>query len=147
MTEQVMDYVHNYFDAGQPKYRGKFTVVGGVISYEDGDMGIQFGQYYKIVGSVFNDGVWQWGSNELKDETFTGEVWLMAVPPKFIALVNDINGWVNKYGKVVDSPYSSENFGGYSYTKAQSGSSNGGNPNFSWQAAFRTRLNAWRKIS
>lgn len=147
MIEQVMDYVHNYFDVNKPKYTGEFTILGGVMSYKGGTMGIQDGQYYKVIGSVFNDGVWKHGEEELKDEEFTGEVWLMAVPPAFIRLVGEIDEWVGKYGEAVNSPYSSESFGGYSYTKAQGGSSNGGsNPNFSWQSAFGSRLNAWRKI-
>lgn len=149
MLEQVLNYIHNYFDTNQPKYYGDFSVVDGVISSSDcGDMGLQNGQYFRVIGSVFNDGIWQYGSQELKDETFKGEVWLMAVPPSVIGIVNEIQDWLAKYGNVVDSPYSSESFGGYSYNKAQGLSAgDGGGSASSWQVVFGSRLNAWRKIS
>ena len=48
-----------------------------------------------------------------------------------------------KYGEKSLSPYQSESFGGYSYTKASA--SNG--DQVDWKTVFRSRLNRWRKIS
>lgn len=76
----------------------------------------------------------------------------MAVPPTVIALSEEIQGWRNKYDGV-DSvnmgPYSSESFGGYSYSRggsSGSGSGNRGNGAPTWQSMFANDLNRWRKI-
>lgn len=124
---------------------GEFTISEGKISLSDF---LQEGQYYRIIGSVFNDGVHVYGDSDLKDEKpFEGAVWSMAVPPEVLSLLNDINSWLSKYGEVVSSPYSSESFGGYSYTKAvgnSSGNSNGSGNDY--RSMFASRLNKWRKV-
>jgi hypothetical protein len=63
------------------------------------------------------------------------------VPPTLIALAADIEEYEKKAKETV-SPYNSESFGGYSYTKATDSS---GTP-ISWEKAFAKRLNKWRKI-
>lgn len=142
MLEQVLDYIHNYFV--KEVYRGKFKIESGSITLDF----LQTDQYFKIVGSVFNDGVHKYPVSDLHDEEFTGEVWAMSVPPAVIDIVKEVEDWVNKYGDVMDSPYASESFGGYTYTKAQGYKSNaGGGMLSSWQATFGSRLNHWRKIS
>jgi hypothetical protein len=65
----------------------------------------------------------------------------MAVPPGFIALAAEIEEY-NRSDAGKASPYTSESFGGYSYTKA---TNSDGSP-VSWQKVFAKRLNAWRKI-
>ena len=143
MIEQILDYIHNYFE--KEIRRGVFTIAGGrpVVSF------IQSDQYFRIVGSVFNDGVYKLSNDmTLKDETFEGEIWAMAVPPAVIALSSEIEEWVDKYGDSANSPYQSESFGGYSYTKkSPSGNANDGNDASDWRSVFRSRLNHWRKIS
>jgi hypothetical protein len=84
---------------------------------------------------------------ELKDEVFEGSLWLMAIPQAFLDLVEEIDAWQKKNGAVDSaamSPFNSESFGGYSYSKGV-GSSGGGLAT-TWQAAYAARLNAWRKI-
>ena len=141
MLEEIMDFIHNYFD--YQRKRGEFTVSSGNL---DCDF-LQNGQYFKIVGSIFNDGVWQYPATEMKDETFCGEVWLLAVPPRLSSLATDIQAWVSTNAEVLASPYTSESFGGYSYTKA-SGSANGENGGaYSWRDVFASQLNQWRKLA
>lgn len=141
MVEQILDYIHNYFI--KDVHKGKFTIEGGQLALDD----IRENQYYKIIGSIFNDGVHQRVSTDvLEDEVFEGEVWTMAVPKALIALDAEIEDWLTKYGDRSNSPFASESFGGYSYTKS-SGSSNNGSPSTSWQSVFGSRLNQWRKIS
>lgn len=141
MLETVMDFVHNYFE--RRKIRGKFTIAQGTLVCNF----LQEGQYFKVIGSVFNDGVHQYPSDSLHDETFVGEVWAMAVPPTFIALCDEIEAWVAKYGEAVESPYTSESFGGYSYTKASGSGANGAIlPGTTWQSVFGSKLIHWRKI-
>jgi hypothetical protein len=67
----------------------------------------------------------------------------MAVPRGFLALVAEIEAWNTKYGAGAMSPYASESFGGYSYSK---GATAGGSNATTWSDAFASRLNAWRKI-
>ena len=127
-------------------YIGKFTIANGVLT---GNFSLQDGQYFRICDSVFNDGVYQHPASGLMDEVFEGAVWAMAVPPAVIALQAEINDWLADDGvqKALKSPYTSESFGGYSYTKASGKTSNsGGNTGYTWQMQFADELNRWRKI-
>lgn len=152
MLTEICAYLRNYFDTEQPKFFGDFTISDGVITSESaGDMGLQEGQYYRVMGSVFNDGVWKHGDTEqgLQDESFSGAVWLMAVPPALILLLEEIKAWQDKYGGVDSenmSPFSSESFSGYSYTKAQGFAATGGGMLNSWQAVYGQRLARWKKL-
>lgn len=129
----------------------EYAVYIGNVVIEDGNVQtdlLQDGQYFRIVGSVFNDGVYQYPQRQLKDEVYHGGLWAMAIPAEVIALNAEIDAWKNKYmsldGEAM-SPYQSESFGGYSYTKA-SGNSNSGNSTAGWQDIFSNRLNKWRKL-
>lgn len=148
MLTEICQYLKNWFDRDQSKFYGKFRILNGIIeSYNDGDMGMIDGQYFRIIGSLLNDGVYQYPTQELQDETFEGAVWFMAIPPAVIALSEDINSWQTKYGGAEStalSPFQSESFGGYSYSKGGNTSTNGGNGG--WQSAFASRLNPWRKV-
>ena len=150
MLSEVCHELKNWFE--QTKIIGTFEVNNGAISiYRDNEaLSIQNGQYFRIVGSVFNDGVWEYTGEpieDLKDEVFDGAVWLLAIPREVKTLSNDIDAWKAKYAtadSVAMSPFTSESFGGYSYSKSAGGESNGGGT--SWQATFRDQLNKWRKI-
>ena len=146
MLTELCKEINNWFEYA--KFFGTFTIDGNVIT---GNYSLQDGQYFRIVGSVFNDGVYKLGENlDLTDETFTGAIWAMAVPKEVIALADDIEDWSDKYlgvDSAAMSPFNSESFGGYSYSKS-GGSSSSGNVDLSgtWQGAFADRLNHWRKI-
>ena len=151
MLTEICAYLKNYFDRNQAKFHGSFEIKNGTIeSYNDGDMGLVEGQYFRIIGSVFCDGVWEYGKNDLPhDEIFTGSVWLMAVPKDVTDTISDIEEWMNKYGTVDSanmSPFTSESFGGYSYTKAQGASSTGASSPSSWQDVFGARLMRYKRI-
>lgn len=102
------------------------------------------GQYYRIVGSALNDGVYKHGTDDLQlqDEEFYGAVWAMRVPKEFIALVDDIQAWETKYSAALASPYTSESFDIYSKSKAVA--SDGGA--YTWRDQFKARLNAFRRM-
>lgn len=141
MIGEICGYLRNYFC--KRKYFGEFKIEDGAVSYLGGNMDIQPGQYIRIVGSVLNDGVYQYtGSMELQDEDFTGAVWSMAVPADLITLAGEIELWKQKNQKAIDSPYTSESYGGYSYTKATGADGAA----YDWQTHFASRLNRWRKI-
>lgn len=134
----LCEEIHNWFDTS--RHFGNFTIKNGEIDLSDL---VVDGQYFRIVGSIFNDGVYQYPTSNLKDEVFNGSVWVMAVPPAVITLQTEIEEWEKKYEGILNSPYQSESFGGYSYTK-----SNTVNGDFvvSWRDHFRGKLNRWRKI-
>lgn len=117
------------------------------FSIEDGSLLLteaKVGQYFRIVGSVFNDGVYQYPATELTDETFKGAVWLMAVPKEVLDKVEEITKWETDNAQAINSPYTSESFGGYSYSKSDSG--DGSRSSASWQGHFSSWLNKYRKI-
>jgi len=146
MLSELCQEIRNWFDRNQPKLHGAFEISGGTITDVDFLDVIQPNQYFRIIGSVFNDGVYQFNDKlSLTDEVFVGTVWLMAVPKEVLDLSKEIDTWVTTYEDKVNSPYSSESFGGYSYTKA-SGNSSSGSGNPTWQSTFASRLNKWRKI-
>lgn len=141
MIEQICAFIHNFFDAN--RYTGTFTISDGRIYVPQ----LVQGQYFRIIGSMFNDGVYQYGFDQLTDETFEGEVWDMRPPRAFIRLALEVEDWQAKYGDIVNSPYQSESFGGYSYTKSGGSYANGNDTMTSWESAFRTRLNQYRKLA
>lgn len=143
MLEEVLRSLNNWFERDYAT--GVFEIAGGSIGLPDGLL--LDGQYFRIEGSVFNDGLHQWPAVDLRDETFTGEIAALAVPKAVIDLAARIEEWQTKYGKAAESPYQSESFGGYSYTKASGGGSqNGSQGGYTWQSAFRPELNRWRKL-
>lgn len=144
MLNELCMELRNWFDRGLDKFHGAIEIENGKIKDEDIRAALKPNQYFRIVGSVFNDGVYK--NNEeltLTDELFVGAIWLMAIPKEIIDLDKEISEWVSKYGETVSSPYTSESFGGYSYSKA-SGSNGSSTP--TWQSCFSSRLNKWRKI-
>ena len=146
MLTEIFQYLRNWFE--KTKYFGEFVISGNTISYSDGSsLPLIEGQYFRIVGSLLNDGVYKHGDADLQDEDFEGSVWSMAVPPAVVQIITDISNWVDANAEAISSPYQSESFGGYSYTKAYSGSSSGsGGVPVSWQTQFAVRLSPWRKI-
>ena len=139
MLEQVLKYLRNWFCVSV--HAGDYSVVGGQLELNF----LQAGQYFRVVGSVFNDGVYQYPS-VLKDETFRGSIWALAVPSSVSDLATEIETWSKENEKRLNSPYQSESFGGYSYTLKSAYSPKGGSASVSWENVFSSRLNAWRKM-
>lgn len=141
MLEELMRECRNWFKVPDGAYSGTFTI-------KDGSIALPFlavGQYFRIIGSVFNDGVYRYGADSLTDETFNGVVWALSVPAAFVSLADDVEAWRNKYENAANSPFQSESFAGYSYTKSSASGNSGGSVT-GWQSVFAARLNKWRKI-
>ena len=142
MLEQVLRHIHNRFEYAY--LGGTFTVSSGTFEVD----GAQDGQYLWIEGSVFNEGLHEYPLSDLVDETFDGRVVLLAVPRAVVELSESIASWVADNSKALDSPYQSESFGGYSYSKGGGSSSEGGPATVSgWRAHFADDLAPWRKMS
>ena len=133
MLEEVCAELRNYFV--KSVYRGRFKIENGTIVLPF----LLEGQYFRVIGSVLNDGIYQYPATSLQDEAFSGTIVAMAVPPRLIELVDKIKDYNTKN---IASPYTSESWGGYSYTKATD--SNG--QAVGWKTVFAKELNAWRKI-
>ena len=151
MLTEICQYLKNWeFDLDEcPKIEDTFTIEGGEISALNEQMTILPGQYFRIIGSMLNDGVHLYPDAALADETFNGAVWLMSIPQSIVNLADDIGAWVDAYENAKSTsmtPYNSETFGGYAYSKSGSGASVSASGLIGWQAAFADRLNPWRKI-
>lgn len=152
---EICAYLHNYFPPVKQKIRksyihgGIFVISGQSVTPLDF---IKTNQYFRIYGSDFNDGIYcnnPKSLSQLKDEIFDGEIHSMAVPPAFLKLCEDIQEW-RKENESADStnmsPFISESFGGYSYSKTAGKTGNDGGNMVSWQEQFEKRLDIWRKI-
>lgn len=132
MIDAICASLRNYFVV---------EIVDGEYTVTDREITLPFlaaGQFFRVVGSVFCDGVYRYGDALPADETFDGAIWAMAIPPALEAIAAEIEEWKAKNAEAINSPYQSESFGGYSYTK--------GSDSASWQGVFAKRLNRWRKL-
>lgn len=134
MLEQVLAHINNWFVV--EKHTGRFTIENGSITLPF----LKNNQYFRVFGSVFNDGLHVYPDNGLTEETFDGVIWSLAVPRALIDLSEEIREWDEKNSVV--GPYQSETFDGYSYTRA----TNANGQAITWRDVFRGKLNRWRKI-
>ena len=136
MLEQVLGEIHNWFV--REVITGEFEVTDGQLRMPGG-RALQDGQYLRVVGSVFADGLHQWPVGGLShDERFEGGA--LAVPPEVVDLAGVIDDWD---AKNAPGPYVSESFGGYSYTRATNGATG---QVAGWRDRFRQELSRWRKV-
>ena len=137
---EVCYYLNNYF--WRTKRDVKITISGSTFTADY----LQPGQYFRIIGSLFNDGVHKYPATDLKDETFEGSIWSMAVPQTVIDLAAEIEKWKTKFEDVNSeamSPFNAESFGNYSYSKGSATAEN--NPN-GWQTVYGSRLAPYRRL-
>ena len=155
MLTELCQYLKNWFELDQISGKvtitdGNITVVSDSLLFSDGNPAtILPGQYIHIEGSVYNNGVFQYGEDQLTDETFNGTVWLMGVPQAIIDLDAKITEWRQKYESVSSpamSPFNSESFKGYSYSKGTVSNGAGAEGALGWQTVFYPQLAPWRKI-
>ena len=149
LLDEICGRIHNYFLAKPDGIHvERFNISSKTIDLDF----LQENQYFRIKGSVFNDGVHKYPATDLVDEEFIGEIWAMAVPPAVIALLADIQKWQDKYGDVNSinySPFTSESFNNYSYSKgSRSSSSDGSSADapLTWYDVFGAQLRRWRKL-
>lgn len=138
MLDEILSYLNNYFVDRKAIRLGTWTISGGTISLDF----IQEGQYFRLCGSDFNDGIYLYPATDLTSEVFYGSIWPLKIPPAILELSEEISAWVEKYGDTVAGPYTSESFGGYSYSK----SSGSAGTTTSWQDVFESRLAPYRKM-
>lgn len=141
MLGQICAHIHNYFE--DDPVTGKRLIYQGHYKIENGGVVLPFltyGQYFRVFGSRFNDGVHLYGTDTLTDEEFDGVIWEMRPPKDFLDLVAEIEDWMAKYGDTMRNPYQSEDvIGVYRYTKTAAGLS-------TWQKAFEQQLKPYCRL-
>lgn len=135
MLEEILMYLNNWFTVPDGKTVGTYKVENGSITLPF----LKDGQYFRIVGSIHNDGLHQYPASDLTDEKFEGVIYPLAIPKVIIRLSEDISAWA---AKNEPSAFTSESFGGYAYSKAtnEKGIAAG------WEDVFSSRLAPWRKL-
>lgn len=135
MLYEILKHIRNFFPDLEKQKTGKFVISNNTITPAVNELP---GQYFLIENSAMNDGVHR-ALDTFVDETFEGTITPLKIPKDFLALVQEIEDYNTHYKA---TPYQSESFGGYSYSKG----SNGKKVSTNWTDAFGTRLNAWRKL-
>lgn len=137
MLEEVLCHLKNWFVLPDGIHTGHWQIKNGKLELPF----LQKGQLFRICGSVRNDGLYHYSDAlRLQDENFAGNIWALAVPTAVCKLAAEIETWQQQQS--APSPYLSESFGGYSYTRAAN--TQGGTAG--WRQVFATQLNPWRKL-
>lgn len=146
MLNEVCAEIRNYFVYKDDRVFDDFSIVDGEITPT---VDIP-SDYIRIVGSRKNDGVYKVSEMELTDEDeFHGAIWFMNPPADFLETVSEIEAWMEKNGDVDSSamsPFNSESFGGYSYSKGTSTTGSGGSAGADWRSVYAPRLSQYRRI-
>ena len=144
---KVCSYLRNWFNRNQPYYSGTVTITNGALSET---YGLKAGQYFRIVDSSTNDGVFKYPVTVLNDETFNGSIIGMSIPLPVLEIMKKIEEWESKYSTVSGaamSPFSSESISGvYSYSKSTGANDTTKDKSGTWQGTFGAELAPWRKI-
>lgn len=137
MLGELLQHIRNWFAVPGRARTANYTI-------KDGTLDLPFlldGQYFKLTGSVFNNGLHKYPATDLVDEHFWGTVYPLAIPAEVVALAEEIEEWNKKNAAAAAGVYQSESFGGYSYTLKANADNE-----ISWQTAFAPRLHQWRKM-
>lgn len=134
MLEQILAHLHDDF-VRQTLPEQEWTIADGTMEIPDALPG----QYVRIIGSILNDGVYQYPLTGLIDETFTGTIRLLSIEKAVLEMVPEIEAWCEKNQPTA---YTSESFGGYSYSKATGANGVAAG----WQDVFKAQLAPYRKM-
>lgn len=134
MLEKILNYLNNDFRACDLSLQN-YTITGGTISLD----GVKDFQYVRIYGSLFNDGVYQYPLYGLTDETFRGYIIPLAIPKEVLDLAEAIEEYEKKNQPTA---FTSESFGGYSYSKATKANGTAAG----WREVFADELRPYKKM-
>lgn len=134
---EIMRQCRNFFPDIENQHSGTFTITDGAIDLDF----VSDNQLFLIEKSHFNDGVHEYPTESLRDETFEGIITPLCPPADFLDFIREVQEWDEATKEKRLSPYQSESFAGYSYTKA---TANGRTA--TWKDIFSDRINTWRKV-
>jgi len=148
MLERVLSHIHNWFERGTSSVAG--VSEGSLTPGPD----VPSGAWYRLQGSLLNDGLHLHPADDLVDEEFNGTVTVLAIPRPLLQVVDEISQWVADTAGAEEfarkAKFQSESFGGYSYTlrgDLNASQSADGRSLSGWRAKFAQDLNPWRRIS
>lgn len=147
--EDILYHIHNWFEREAIPVTG-CEIQGGALPASV-TSGMVARQWYRIEGSLLNDGLHQHPAADLEDETFDGTVTSLAIPRPLLRVAEEIQDYIDATADArqtaLASPYASESFDGYSYTLKGDLTANSGSQGLAgWQAEFASRLSPWRKM-
>lgn len=146
MLTEICGYLNNYFDV--ERRTGLIKIQDEVIYCDNKEVSMEEGQYFALLRKNFVLGVYIYGTDELDDKEFSGAIWMLDIPQDFLSIASEIEAWQTKYGgsdNAAMSPFNSESFGGYNYSKGSSASSTSNA--VTWQDMYRSRLAKYKKVS
>lgn len=140
--EDILSYINNYFAV--TKEEGTFKIEDNSIKIKGNYLQ---GQYIKLEGSFFNDGIYRVESLVDKtitliganNEEFKGVIYSLAIPKDLISIAKKLEELKEKNTNGI---YESESFGEYSYTLAK----NSKGEIYSNIDSFKNELKKYRKM-
>lgn len=136
MLEKILSYLNNDFRVSDKEPETKtYAIENGTLGLDN----VREGQYVRIFGSAFNDGIYRYPLERLVDETFTGCVIPLAIPRVILTLAEEIETWSEKNQPTV---FTSESFGGYAYSKATKANGTAAG----WREVFADDLKPYKKM-
>lgn len=146
MLTRVCRYLKNWFVKSNTG-NGDVAVIDGKVYFNGSEIEMNEGQHFALVRTRYVYGVYAYG-DEIEDSEFEGAVWIMDVPKDVLDVVVRMTAWEEANGgsdSPAMSPYQSESFGGYSYSKASGGGGKVGSSVFD-NAEFASVLRPFKKI-
>ena len=135
---EVMTAVRNFFP--KQELSGAWRVEDEALTPADD---LLEGDWIAIGGSQKNDGVWRLDTGltlkGAEDERFTGRVWLLAPPPAFLALCDQIAAWRETHER---GALRRVTLGAYTEEATTDAF---GTP-MGWQQVFAADLTPWRRM-
>lgn len=146
LAEEVLSHLHNWFVRDSSVFTN-VSIADGALP-EDVASYVPEGAFYRIEGSLMNDGLHKVGVDELETEDVSRvKISVLAIPRPLLAIIDEIADWEDKYGEVAKGPFFSESFGGYEYEIRGYSSYGAASSSMSgWRLAFANRLNPWRRM-
>ena len=145
MLTRICRYLKNWFVV--KTYLGNITVSDGKVYCNGDEIEMQEGQRFALVRIHYVYGTYSYG-DEIEDSEFEGAVWIMDVPADVLEVAERMTEWETANGGADSqamSPYQSESFGGYSYSKGSGTNGKVGASVFDI-ADFAAALSPFKKI-
>lgn len=145
MLTEICQYLHNYFE--YEKLFGDVIVTASSVSVNGKIVALEEGQYFALFRGRIPLGVFKNGDT-LKPRHFEGAVWLLDIPDAILNADTWAESWKAKNGAAdsdANSAFTSESFGGYSYSKGTTSTGKAGSGIFD-NAQFSSMLAPYRKL-
>lgn len=151
MLTEICGYLNNFFVETQ--YVGAIDIIDGDLFCNGKKIPMEAGQYFTLVNDKAKAivGVFLFGTDTPNNRSIAdGAVWIMDIPPLVLEIATDVAAWMEKNGTAESaalSPYNSEAFATYSYSKSSGADSSGSSASVPiWWKSYGGRLSRWRRL-